>query len=167
MHHRLLGSFGAGLYVDGDCPYLPEARCWDSLTADWFMRFVRKGVLPNFSLKKEFRDSISTYFWLFSSDPLVVADLSMVTVYLFQAKKNPIFSLTTVEHQSFFILFRTANKLIIPWSNGNHHVRLKQYDAAMMLLIRARKLWATIEAGQVRDWYQYSCGTLEEHPFTS
>lgn len=76
-----------------------------------------------------------------------------------------------------FILFRTAKKLIIPWrsmkidgpidgpfvgpivavadcpmiipwSNGNRHLRLKQYDAAITLLIRARKLWATIEAGR-------------------
>lgn len=39
--------------------------------------------------------------------------------------------------------------------------RLKQYDAAMTLLIRARKLWATIEV-HVGKWWEMD-GILHGH----
>jgi len=149
-----------------------------------------------FPEKRIYRDSISTYFWLFSSDPLVVADLSMVTVHLFQAKnfldhggkdmKRPV--------SSFFALQRSWSyhedpwrsmvpsmvpslvpswlSRIVPWS---YHDPMGIVIWGWSSMTQPSRCWfehasygpPLRQGGQVRDWYQYSCGTLEEHPFTS
>ena len=95
--------------------------------------------------------------------------------------------------KTFFTLFRTANKLIIPWwsmkIDGPIDGPIVAADCPMIQLESPFEVEAVRRGHDVadsstqvvghhwgrevrlhRDWYQYSeysCGTLEEHPFTS